>query len=33
MLYRMMGEPQFFRIATKPTWDELSLEESDEVRM
>jgi preprotein translocase subunit Sss1 len=33
MLYRMMGKPQFFRISAKPTWDELSLEESDEVGM
>jgi hypothetical protein len=33
MLYRMMGKPQFFYIPAKPTWDELSLDESDEVGM
>jgi hypothetical protein len=30
MLYRIMGKPQFFRIPARPTWDEFSLEESDE---
>ena len=31
MLYHIMGKPQFFCMPAKPTWDEFSLEESDEV--